>query len=122
MPRWGMADIDLSIPRNVQDNAKKALKLRDEYGFGGTEVGEHMAEKLADGGQLTEDEVRHVSQYFPRHAGDNLDETGQGDEKPSRGYIAWMLWGGDEGREWSEGVVEKLDRRDEKEKEKDKKD
>ncbi|GGO28918.1 DNA-binding protein [Deinococcus humi] len=110
-----MAHIDLSIPKSVQENAKRALKLRDEYGFGGTEVGEHMAEQLAEGGDLTEEEVRHVSQYFPRHAGDNLDETGQGDERPSRGYIAWMLWGGDEGREWSEGVVKKLDERDEKE-------
>ncbi len=109
-----MADIDFSIPKNVQTNAKQALRLREEYGFGGTEVGEHMAARLADGGKLSEEEVRHVSQYFPRHVGDNLDETGKGNDKPSRGYIAWMLWGGDEGRRWSEGVVSKLDERDEK--------
>lgn len=107
-------DLDLSVPKNVQANAEKGLKLRDEYGFGGTEAGEHMAEKLAKGGDLSEKDVRHVAAYFPRHAHDNLDQTGKGDEKPSRGYIAWLLWGGDEGRTWSEKKVEQLDRQAEK--------
>ena len=100
---------NLKIPKQMQHNAEKGLKLRDEYGFGGTEVGEHMAETLAKGGQLSEDEVRHVSKYFPRHAHDNLDQTGKGDEKPSHGYVAWLLWGGDEGREWSEKLVKQMD-------------
>ncbi|GGK90013.1 DNA-binding protein [Deinococcus radiotolerans] len=102
--------VDLNIPRQVQHNAERGLKLRDEHGFGGTEVGEHMAEQLAAGGTLTEKEVRHVAQYFPRHAHDNLEETGADGEKPSRGYIAWLLWGGDEGRHWSEKIVAQLDR------------
>lgn len=100
---------DLSIPQPVQEAAAKGLKLREEHGFGGTEVGEHMAEQLANGGRLTEDEVRHVAQYFPRHAHDNLDQTGEDGGKPSRGYIAWLLWGGDEGRAWSERLVAQLD-------------
>ncbi|ALW88973.1 hypothetical protein [Deinococcus actinosclerus] len=104
--------VDLSIPKQVQHNAERGLKLRDEHGFGGTEVGEHMAEQLAAGGTLTEQEVRHVAQYFPRHAHDNLKQTGKDGEKPSRGYIAWLLWGGDEGRRWSEQVVAQLDQHD----------
>ena len=101
--------IDLSIPRKVQANAEKGLKLRDEYGVGGTDVGKGMAEKLAKGGSLSAEEVRHVSHYFPRHAHDNLDQTGKGDEKPSAGYVAWLLWGGDEGRSWSEKLTRQLD-------------
>ena len=100
----------IQIPRAVQDNARKGLGLREEHGFGGTEVGEHMAEQLAAGGTLSAEEVRHVARYFPRHAHDNLDETGEGGGKPSRGYIAWLLWGGDEGRAWSEEAVAQLDR------------
>ncbi len=107
-----MATIDLSVPKKVQDNAARGLKLRDEYGFGGTEVGEHMAERLAAGGELKADEIRHVSQYFPRHAADNLDQTGEDGKKPSHGYVAWLLWGGDEGRAWSEKVTQQLDRQD----------
>lgn len=100
---------DLSIPKTVQENARLGLRLREEHGFGGTEVGEHMAEQLAAGGKVSEEEVRHIAHYFPRHAHDNLDQTGQGGDKPSRGYIAWLLWGGDEGRAWSEKAVAKLD-------------
>lgn len=107
--------VNLSIPKHVQSNAAKGLKLRDEHGFGGTEVGEHMAEQLAAGGELTAKEVRHMAQYFPRHAHDNLDQTGKDGEKPSRGYIAWLLWGGDEGRAWSVKVVEQLEKSDGKE-------
>ncbi|WP_226342655.1 hypothetical protein [Deinococcus sp. AJ005] len=43
----GRADIALSIPKKVQSNARKALELRNEYGFGGIEGGEHMADQLA---------------------------------------------------------------------------
>ena len=100
---------DLRVPSPVRDNAALGLRLRDEHGYGGTEVGEHMAEKLAAGGELSAQEVRHVAQYFPRHAHDNLGQTGEGGDKPSRGYIAWLLWGGDEGRAWSEKAVAALD-------------
>lgn len=102
-------ETDLTIPKTVQQNARKGLELRQQYGFGGTEIGEHMAEQLAAGGTLSPEEVRHVARYFPRHAHDNLDETGEDGSKPSRGSVAWLLWGGDEGREWSERAVRELD-------------
>lgn len=101
--------VDLDIPRGVQANAKRGLELRAEYGFGGTKVGEATARHLAAGGAVTARKARHISRYFPRHAGDNLDQDGGGDQPPSRGYIAWLLWGGDAGRTWSERVVKALD-------------
>ncbi|MFC4455008.1 DNA-binding protein [Deinococcus sonorensis] len=104
--------IDLSIPKQVQANAKKGLDLHQQHGFGGTEVGEHMAEQLAAGGSLSAEEVRHVARYFPRHAHDNLKQTGEDGGKPSAGYVAWLLWGGDEGRKWSENLVERLDKQE----------
>jgi hypothetical protein len=100
---------DLHIPKAVQENAREGLRLREAHGFGGTDVGEHMAEQLAAGGAVTAEEARHIAHYFPRHAHDNLDETGKDGGRPSRGYIAWLLWGGDEGRAWSEKAVAKLD-------------
>ncbi len=112
--RSGMANTkakgpDMGIPKKVQDNAKKGLELRREHGFGGTQVGEKTAQVLAKGGDVTERKARHIAKYWPRHEHDNLDQKGQKGEKPSKGYIAWLLWGGDEGRTWSEGLVEKLD-------------
>jgi hypothetical protein len=29
-------------------------------------------------------------------------------DPPSNGYIAWLLWGGDAGRQWSEAYTEGL--------------
>jgi hypothetical protein len=100
---------DLSIPKAVQENARRGLALRQEHGFGGTQVGETTARLLAAGGEVTRRKVQHIARYFPRHAHDNLKETGQHGQPPSRGYIAWLLWGGDEGRAWSERLVQQLD-------------
>lgn len=104
--------VDLGIPKNVQANAKRGLDLRAEHGFGGTKVGEATARLLAAGGTVTARKVRHISRYFPRHAGDNLDQDGKNGQPPSRGYIAWLLWGGDAGRTWSERIVKALDAQD----------
>jgi hypothetical protein len=94
------------VPAAVSRAAKKGLELHEQHGRGGTDVGVAMARKLSSGKNMSEEDVLHVSKYFPRHAGDNLDERG---DDPSNGYIAWMLWGGDAGREWSEGVKDKLE-------------
>jgi hypothetical protein len=94
------------VPSEVRNAAKKGLKLHEQHGRGGTEVGVAMARKLSSGDKMSEEDVLHVSKYFPRHAGDNLDERG---DDPSNGYIAWMLWGGDAGRKWSEKIKEELE-------------
>ena len=50
--------------------------------------------------------------YFARH---NVDKRGKnwGDpDKPSAGYIAWLLWGGDPGRKWIDGLHDKLDQQE----------
>jgi len=31
------------------------------------------------------------------------------DSDPFAGYIDWLLWGGDEGKEWADRHVEKVD-------------
>ena len=50
---------DRSAPAKQRHTAKRIWqRLRDEHGFGGTEVGEHMAEQLAAGGTLSAEEVR----------------------------------------------------------------
>lgn len=106
-------EIDLKVPKGVQENAQRGLELRKEHGRGGTEVGMASARKLSKGGEVTAEFVRKVASYFPRHEGDNLDENGRGGKPISNGYIAWQLWGGDEGRRWSEAKRDELDRIDE---------
>jgi hypothetical protein len=97
------------VPAKVREAAREGLELHERFGRGGTDVGLEMARKLSIGEALSDEDVLHVSRYFPRHSVDNLEDTGEDGDAPSNGYIAWMLWGGDAGREWSEGIKAKLE-------------
>ena len=48
--------------------------------------------------------------YFARHAVDKAGKShvwGSNDD-PSAGYIAWLLWGGDDGQAWAGRHAAKL--------------
>ncbi len=98
-----------TIPKGVQEEAKKALEWRKEHRRGGTPVGLNTARILANGGQIGLRKVRHVAKYFPRH---EVDKKAKGwdpgeDNFPSNGRIAWALWGGDAAWRWSQAIVER---------------
>ena len=60
--------------------------------------------------KLCAEDITAISSYFKRHAVDK-DSTSHiwGDtENPSAGYIAWLLWGGDAGEKWADGIKAKL--------------
>ena len=92
-----------AIPQQVQRNAKHGLKLRADLNRGGTDVGVNTARTLAAGGSIGIEKVRHINRYFPRHAGDNLDD------KKSNGWIAWQLWGGSAAWAWTRGIIRRAD-------------
>lgn len=105
-------DIDTRAPDAVAENAARALELRREHGRGGTDVGVARARDLKNQERLSADTIRRMCSYFARHEVDK-DAEGFGDEDdPTAGYIAWMLWGGDEGREWAEARKKELDEAD----------
>lgn len=98
-----------TIPKGVQAEAKKALEWRKEHKRGGTPVGLNTARTLAKGGQIGIEKVRHIAKYFPRHEIDKKAKGFEPGEKgfPSRGRIAWALWGGDAAWRWSQAIVER---------------
>jgi len=105
-----------TIPGGVQKEAKKGLKWRKEHGRGGTRVGYNTARRLAKGGQIGIEKVRHIAKYFPRH---EVDKKAKGyeygeDGFPSAGRIAWALWGGDAGQRWASAIVEREDKKEAK--------
>lgn len=85
-------------------NAKKGLELRAKFGRGGTDVGVHRAEQLIARKELTEADVKSMHSYFARHAVDKEGKTHAwgSDADPSAGYIAWLLWGGEDGKAWAD--------------------
>lgn len=106
-----MAAPDMKPPATVAAAAKKGLELREKFNRGGTEVGVKRAHQLSKREAVSEADVTAISSYFKRHAVDKdakAHEWGD-DSDPSAGYIAWLLWGGDAGEKWADGLKAKLD-------------
>ena len=102
-----------TIPKAVQEEAKRALEWRKEEKRGGTPVGMNTARTLARGGQIGIKKIRHIARYFPRH---EVDKKGKGYKPgepgfPSNGRIAWALWGGDAAKRWASAIVERDNKR-----------
>ena len=110
--RYG--DIDFTPTKQMAAEADRGLRLRGEFNRGGTEVGVARATQLKNRETLSPDTVRRMASYFARHAVDK--RPGWDDPAdPSAGFIAWLLWGGDAGRDWSARVVERMNRADDEE-------
>ena len=83
--------------------ARRALKWKDEGKPGGTLVGLARANQLKDRDPLSASVVLRMYSFFSRHEVDKR-ATGfnSGEEGfPSKGRVAWDLWGGDGGYSWS---------------------
>ena len=103
-----------TVPDGVKREAQRGLDWRRKHKRGGTPVGVNTARTLARGGQIGIEKVRHIAKYFPRH---EVDKKGKGwkpgvNEFPSRGRIAWALWGGDAGWRWAKAIVERENARE----------
>lgn len=104
-----MSHVDLTPPESVAKAASLGLRLRQEHHRGGTQIGVARARDLSNRRRLSEDTIRRMASYFARHAVDR-SAKGFGDkDDPSAGWIAWLLWGGDEGRAWCERKLADLE-------------
>ena len=61
----------------IAANAKKGLKLRDDFRRGWTDVGVRRAEQLAAQENLTAEDVKSMHSYFARH---EVDKDGKAHE------------------------------------------
>ena len=92
-------------------NASRGLKLREKFKRGGTEVGVKRAHQLAARDAVSEKDVKAMASYFARHT---VDKDGQShrwnsNDDPSAGFIAWLLWGGDDGERWAKAKRKSLE-------------
>lgn len=95
-------------PKGVQEVGQRAVRWIEDgkAGKGFTDVGKERAHQLADGKDLTDEEVTKMQAYFKRHAVDkDAEGFSHGDKGfPSPGRVAWDAWGGDEGERWVKGI------------------
>jgi hypothetical protein len=96
-------------PAAVAKQAAKGLELREKHGRGGTEVGLARARQLKARETLDVATMKKMRAYFARHKVDKRGKNWGDKDKPSAGYIAWLLWGGEAGKDWVEGVLAKVE-------------
>ncbi len=98
-------------PPAVRAAARRGLELRaaqPQSNRGGTEVGIARARDLAGGRPVSEEVLRRMVSFFARH---EVDKQGAGWGVDSKGYQAWLLWGGDPGRAWAKRLLGEADNR-----------
>lgn len=89
------------VPAAVRAAARRGLALRQAWGRGGTAVGLARARQLLSG-EITLRDAVVMRAWFARHQGDRIHDF----SPPTAGAIAWLLWGGDPGRDFVERVYE----------------
>lgn len=94
-------------PQGARDAAQRGLDLRREHGRGGTSVGIARARDIAGGKDLSLSTVKRMASFFARHEVDKSADGWGSTSDPSNGYIAWLLWGGDAGKSWAQGIAER---------------
>lgn len=104
------SEIDFQPPQDVADAAKRGLEMREKYGRGGTEVGVARARDLSNRKNVSSLTVQRMVSFFARH-----EENKDTPPEDGNGQIAWLLWGGDPGKQWSEKLYEQMQKADEQE-------
>jgi hypothetical protein len=115
-------DVDLQPTEQMAALAERGLKLREEYGRGGTEVGVARARDIKNRANLSPETVGRMANFFSRHRVDLEAPAADPshEDYPSAGVIAWLLWGGDPsdpdgaGAAWAERKMDELERAEEK--------
>ena len=103
-----LSDKDRKPPAAVARAARRGLELREAHGRGGTGVGARRAAQLDARETVSDRDIKSMFSYFARHAVDRHGRDWDNRERPSAGYIAWQLWGGDAGRDWINGLRARL--------------
>jgi hypothetical protein len=82
--------------------AMKGLELshRDNY-TSASGIGLARAIQLATWPKIWDRSVRRMDAYFTRHDKDQNARNFGNDDNPSRGYLAWLNWGGYCGLDWA---------------------
>lgn len=119
--------IDFKPPQGVADEAEKGLEYRkkqgaDKAGLTTEEAGEQgigsgvqRAVNLKNRVNVSPEVIGKMVGFFARHEKNkDIAEEHEGTPWKDKGYVSWLLWGGDAGKTWAEKVKAQIDSADEK--------
>jgi len=113
---------NLVPPASVAAAAAKGLGYRrrakgrgglsaQQAGAEGVGSGVQRAVNLKNRSKLSPSTVRRMKAFFDRHRKNKAIDPKHRDEPwKDRGYVAWLLWGGDPGYAWATKAVEQMER------------
>lgn len=73
-----------------------------------TPVGLRRASQLANRQPVSVRTLKRMRSYFQRHAVDAKGARWDDPRNPSKGKVAWLIWGGDSGRKWCNDILDQL--------------
>ena len=100
-------------PQSASNNAKKALKWREEHGRdevkGGTRVGWQRANQLANREKISRETIGRMAAFKRHEKNSKVDPKYKSTPWKDKGYVAWLLWGGTSGVNWAIRKKESID-------------
>lgn len=104
----------LKIPDAVRRTAQRGNELRKKGFKGGTETGWKRGRQLANKESISEHDARIMRAWFARHSVtskpsyDEWIKAGKPEDdgyfKRKGGIVAWLIWGGNAGQRWINGL------------------
>jgi hypothetical protein len=94
-----------AVPAAVRREVWRGLKIRESVAESSrccTDAGLTTAHMLTSGAPFPISRLVKMNAYFARHAVDNRGNW----PDESKGFQAWLLWGGDAGRRWAARVLQ----------------
>ena len=92
-------------PAAAKKNAKKAIDWKEEHGRdevdAGTAVGWARAHQLAKGEKLSADTVKRMASFNRHRKNSSIKPDLKATPWKDKGYVSWLIWGGDEGVDWA---------------------
>lgn len=118
-PEWSekYKNINFVPPKKIAEIAARGLELRKRYGKGGLSAKEASelgigsgvvrATSLKNQQKLSPETINRMVSFFARHEGYQPKKPDP--NRPTAAEISWMLWGGDEGREWAKKIKKQME-------------
>ena len=92
-------------PAAAKKNAQIAIDWKEKYGRdevpAGTPVGWARAHQLAKGEKISADTVKRMSAFNRHRKNSSIAPEHKDEPWKDNGYVAWLIWGGDEGVDWA---------------------
>lgn len=106
-----MADTYSNYPKSATDNAKRALKHRDDNGSScGTRVGWERANQLASREPITMDTIKRTFSFLSRSQTYDQGKFIDDDGNEICGSVMYAAWGGKSMKNWCEKTINASDR------------